>query len=71
MSTTTNRSLPRSMAAGYELRVREPGHRMFRTPVRDVHVHVYAEGSQEIVDYLDLPRLAAATTRKDASATRR
>ena len=27
---------------------------MFRTPERDVHIHVYAEGSQEIVDYLDL-----------------
>src|SRR6185437_16987618 len=26
-------------AAGYELRVREPGHRMFRTPTLDVHVH--------------------------------
>jgi len=28
-------------AAGYELRVREPGHRMFRTPARDVHVHLW------------------------------
>ena len=28
--------------AGYRLRVREPGHRMFRTPSRDVHVHLWA-----------------------------
>jgi GrpB-like predicted nucleotidyltransferase (UPF0157 family) len=28
-------------AAGFVLRVREPGHRMFRTPERDVHLHVY------------------------------
>ncbi len=41
-------------AEGYPLRVREPDHRMFRTPARDVHVHVYERGSQEIVDYLDL-----------------
>ncbi|NHD16449.1 MULTISPECIES: GrpB family protein [unclassified Actinopolyspora] len=31
--------------AGYRLRVREPGHRMLRTPARDVHVHVYDVGS--------------------------
>ena len=29
------------LAAGYVLRVREPGHRLVRTPARDVHVHVY------------------------------
>ena len=51
---TTGRSAPALDGAGFELRVREPGHRMFRTPARDVHVHIYAEGSQEIVDYLDL-----------------
>jgi GrpB-like predicted nucleotidyltransferase (UPF0157 family) len=33
--------------AGYALRVREPGHRMFRTPERDVHVHVWPGGSEE------------------------
>jgi GrpB-like predicted nucleotidyltransferase (UPF0157 family) len=32
-------------AAGYVLRVRERGHRMFRTPKRDVHVHVCSSGS--------------------------
>nr|WP_218862717.1 GrpB family protein [Actinopolyspora biskrensis] len=31
--------------AGYQLRVREPGHRMLRTPARDVHVHVCDVGS--------------------------
>jgi GrpB-like predicted nucleotidyltransferase (UPF0157 family) len=33
------------VAVGYELRVREPGHRMLRTPVLDVHVHVCEAGS--------------------------
>jgi GrpB-like predicted nucleotidyltransferase (UPF0157 family) len=31
--------------AGYRLRVREPGHRMFRTPELDVHVHVCGAGT--------------------------
>ena len=35
-------------AAGYELRVREPEHRMFRTPERDVHVHLWAAGDPEV-----------------------
>ena len=35
-------------AAGYGLRVREPGHRMFRTPARDVHVHLWAQDDPEI-----------------------
>lgn len=34
--------------AGYELRLREPGHRMFRTPARDVHVHVWGTGDREV-----------------------
>ncbi len=37
--------LPALVSTGYELRVREPGHRMFRTPARDVHVHVCEAGS--------------------------
>ena len=45
---------PALEGAGYGLRVREPDHRMFRTPARDVHIHVYTQGSHEIVDYLDL-----------------
>jgi GrpB-like predicted nucleotidyltransferase (UPF0157 family) len=43
--------LPQLEAAGYVLRVREPEwheHRMFRTPERDVHVHVYSIGCPEI-----------------------
>lgn len=41
--------------AGYQLRVREPDfheHRMFRTPERDVHIHVFSEGCEEIDRYL-------------------
>jgi GrpB-like predicted nucleotidyltransferase (UPF0157 family) len=40
------------LAAGYELRVREPGHRLVRTPARDVHVHVYERGATAIDEYL-------------------
>ena len=40
------------VALGYELRVREEGHRMFRPSARDVHVHVWAEGSEEAREYL-------------------
>lgn len=32
--------------AGYALRVRESGHRMFRTPARDVHVHMWSDPAQ-------------------------
>lgn len=38
--------------AGYVLRVREPGHRLVRTPERDVHVHVYGRGARAVDDYL-------------------
>jgi DNA-binding LacI/PurR family transcriptional regulator/GrpB-like predicted nucleotidyltransferase (UPF0157 family) len=40
------------LGAGYELRVREPGHRLVRTPARDVHVHVYERGATAVADYL-------------------
>ncbi|MBD8486250.1 GrpB family protein [Frigoribacterium sp. CFBP 8759] len=40
------------LAAGYELRVREPGHRLVRTPERSVHVHVYEQGADAIAGYL-------------------
>ena len=43
--------LPHLEATGYELRVREPEwheHRMFRTPDRDVHIHVFTIGCPEI-----------------------
>ena len=47
--------LPALEGAGYVLRVREPDfdeHRMFRTPAKDVHVHVFSAGSREIERYL-------------------
>ena len=43
--------LPALEAAGYVLRVREPGwheHRMLRTPELDAHLHVYSRGYPEI-----------------------
>jgi GrpB-like predicted nucleotidyltransferase (UPF0157 family) len=43
--------LPRMEQAGYQLRVRERDwheHRMFRTPERSVHIHVYSQGCPEI-----------------------
>ena len=44
--------VPALVAAGYELRVREPDHRMFRTPERDVHVHVWADNDPEVERHL-------------------
>ncbi|MCD5316420.1 GrpB family protein [Kineosporia babensis] len=38
--------LPALEAAGYQLRVREPGHRLVRTPDRSVHVHICTAGSE-------------------------
>jgi len=43
---------PRLEAVGYELRVREPGHLMFRTPARDVHVHVWRDDDPEVRRHL-------------------
>jgi GrpB-like predicted nucleotidyltransferase (UPF0157 family) len=43
--------LPQLEAAGYVLRVREPDwyeHRMFRTPEKDVHIHIHSVGCEEI-----------------------
>jgi GrpB-like predicted nucleotidyltransferase (UPF0157 family) len=40
------------LAAGYELRTREPGHRLVRTPTRDVQVHIYERGHTAIDEYL-------------------
>lgn len=39
-------------SAGYELRVREPGHRMFRPHTRDVHLHAWADEDPEVERYL-------------------
>jgi GrpB-like predicted nucleotidyltransferase (UPF0157 family) len=44
--------LDQLLDAGYDLRVREPGHRMVRTPARDVHVHILEVGDQAADDYL-------------------
>jgi GrpB-like predicted nucleotidyltransferase (UPF0157 family) len=38
---------PALEALGYALRVREPGHRMYRAPALDVHVHVWESGSED------------------------
>jgi GrpB-like predicted nucleotidyltransferase (UPF0157 family) len=46
--------VPPLEVAGFELRVREPDHRMLRTPQRDTHLHVYAPGRAQARDYLDL-----------------
>jgi GrpB-like predicted nucleotidyltransferase (UPF0157 family) len=40
--------------AGFVLRVRETGHRMLRTPSKDVHVHVLAPDSDEVTRHRDL-----------------
>jgi len=47
-----SRLIPLMASIGYQLRVREPGHRMFRTPARDVHVHVWAQGDPEVERHL-------------------
>ena len=44
--------LDQLLQIGYDLRVREPGHRMVRTPARDVHVHVMEVGDDAAGDYL-------------------
>ncbi|MEV7692739.1 GrpB family protein [Microbacterium sp. NPDC089189] len=44
--------LPALLAAGYRLRVREPGHRLVRTPERDVHVHIYDAAAPAVDEYL-------------------
>lgn len=43
--------VPALEAAGFELRIREPGwheHRMFQVPERNVNLHVFSAGSSEI-----------------------
>jgi GrpB-like predicted nucleotidyltransferase (UPF0157 family) len=40
------------LTAGYELRVREPRHRLVRTPSRDTHVHVFERGDPAADEYL-------------------
>jgi GrpB-like predicted nucleotidyltransferase (UPF0157 family)/N-acetylglutamate synthase-like GNAT family acetyltransferase len=43
---------PALEGADYELRVREPEHRMYRTPERDVHVHVWNKTDPEVDRHL-------------------
>lgn len=46
--------LPALESLGLVLRVREPNHRMLRTPQRDFHLHIYEPGRPEVQAYLDL-----------------
>ncbi|HET7327369.1 MAG TPA: GrpB family protein [Nocardioidaceae bacterium] len=45
--------VPALESTGLVLRVREPEHRMLRTPARDVHLHVYEPDRAEVHDYVD------------------
>ena len=68
--------VPALVAAGYELRIREPAwheHRMLRTPAKDVHLHVLPAGCPEIERYLLLrDRLRSdASERELYAATKR
>jgi GrpB-like predicted nucleotidyltransferase (UPF0157 family) len=60
-------------AAGYELRVREPGHRMLRTPAHDVHIHLWADSADETRHLLfrDWLRVSAADRELYAETKRR
>ncbi|AJT42945.1 GrpB family protein [Psychromicrobium lacuslunae] len=44
--------LDQLLAAGYRLRVREPGHRLVRTEQLDVHIHLLETADPAIEDYL-------------------
>ena len=46
------RYLPALQRAGYVLRVREPGHRMMRTPELDVHLHILPDVDPAVTAYL-------------------
>ena len=46
--------VPPMEQAGFVLRVREPEHRMFRTPARDAHIHLYEPDHPAVQAYLDL-----------------
>ena len=50
--TAEENYLPQMLEAGYVLRVREPGHRLVRTPELDVHVHIYGKGDPAVTNYL-------------------
>jgi GrpB-like predicted nucleotidyltransferase (UPF0157 family) len=67
------RYLPALQRAGYLLRVREPGHRMVRTPELDVHVHVWSEQDPAATAHLAFRnRLRSNTADRDLyAATKR
>lgn len=44
--------LPALERTGYVLRVREPGHRMLRTPQLDVHLHVWPDDAPAVEAHL-------------------
>jgi len=46
--------VPGRESIGFAMRVREPEHRMLRTPARNVHLHVYEAIRPEVRDHLDL-----------------
>ncbi|XAS64256.1 GrpB family protein [Pseudarthrobacter sp. So.54] len=46
--------IPALEEAGFVLRVREAGHRMLRTPAKDVHVHVFRPGDDAVPPYREL-----------------
>ena len=46
--------IPALEDAGFVLRVREEGHRMLRTPARDVHLHVFHPENDAVAKYRDL-----------------
>ncbi|WP_338029017.1 GrpB family protein [Glaciihabitans arcticus] len=58
------------LAAGYLLRVREPGHRLVRTPELDVLVHVYQRDDSAVRNYLLFrDRLRASASDRELYAT--
>jgi GrpB-like predicted nucleotidyltransferase (UPF0157 family) len=65
--------LPALQRAGYVLRVREPAHRMVRTPELDVHVHVWPDGDPAVTAHVAFRnRLRQSTTDRDLyAATKR
>lgn len=50
--TAEEEYLPPLVNAGYVVRVREPGHRLVRTPSLDTHVHILQVGDPAADDYL-------------------
>ena len=61
--------LPALQRTGYILRVREPGHRMVRTPELDVHVHIWPDGDPAVTAYLALRnRLRSSIADRDLYA---